>query len=122
EELEIKEVNAGVYAFAGGDLLDAVGQVRADNAQGELYLPDVLPILRARGRTVRAHLVADPAVALGVNDRADLAAVRAEAQRRINARHLAAGVTIVDPASTVIDADVEIGPDTVIAPFTSLHG
>lgn len=121
-ELEIREVNGGVYAFAGGELLDALAEVRSDNAQGELYLPDVLPILRGRGRVVRAHLVDDPALALGVNDRGDLAKVRAEAQRRILAAHMAAGVTIVDPGSTVIDEGVEIGADTVIAPFTSLHG
>jgi bifunctional UDP-N-acetylglucosamine pyrophosphorylase/glucosamine-1-phosphate N-acetyltransferase len=121
-ELEIREVNGGVYAFAGGELLDALAEVRSDNAQGELYLPDVLPILRGRGRVVRAHLVDDPALALGVNDRGDLAKVRAEAQRRILAVHMAAGVTIVDPGSTVIDEGVEIGADTVIAPFTSLHG
>jgi bifunctional UDP-N-acetylglucosamine pyrophosphorylase/glucosamine-1-phosphate N-acetyltransferase len=121
-ELEIREVNAGVYAFAGGELLDALAEVGSDNAQGELYLPDALPILRARGRVVRAHLVDDPALALGVNDRGDLAKVRDEAQRRIHARHLAAGVTIVDPGSTTIDVGVEIGADTVIAPFSSLHG
>jgi bifunctional UDP-N-acetylglucosamine pyrophosphorylase/glucosamine-1-phosphate N-acetyltransferase len=122
QELEIREVNGGVYAFAGGELLDALAEVRSDNAQGELYLPDVLPILRARGGKVGAHLVDDPALALGVNDRGDLAKVRAEAQRRILAAHMAAGVTIVDPGSTVIDEGVEIGADTVIAPFTSLHG
>jgi bifunctional UDP-N-acetylglucosamine pyrophosphorylase/glucosamine-1-phosphate N-acetyltransferase len=121
-ELEIREVNAGVYAFAGGQLLDALGEVRADNAQGELYLPDVLPILRARGEAVRAFVVDDPGLALGVNDRGDLAKVRAEAQRRIIAAHMAAGVTVVDPGSTVIDAGVEIGPDTTIMPFTALHG
>ena len=66
-ELEIREVNGGVYAFAGGDLLDALQQVRADNAQGELYLPDVLPILRAQDKVVAAHTVDDPALALGVN-------------------------------------------------------
>lgn len=121
-ELEIREVNGGVYAFAGGQLLDALAEVRSDNAQGELYLPDALPILRAKGRVVRAHLVDDPALALGVNDRGDLAKVRAEAQRRILAAHMTAGVTIVDPGSTVVDAGVEIGADTVILPFTSLHG
>jgi bifunctional UDP-N-acetylglucosamine pyrophosphorylase/glucosamine-1-phosphate N-acetyltransferase len=121
-ELEIREVNGGVYAFAGGDLLDALQQVRADNAQGELYLPDVLPILRAQDKVVAAHTVDDPALALGINDRGDLAAVRAIAQQRIHARHLAAGVTIVDPGSTVIDADVEIANDTTIAPFTSVLG
>ncbi|HEV7772155.1 MAG TPA: bifunctional UDP-N-acetylglucosamine diphosphorylase/glucosamine-1-phosphate N-acetyltransferase GlmU [Conexibacter sp.] len=121
-ELEIREVNGGVYAFAGGDLLDALQQVRSDNAQGELYLPDVLPILRAHDKVVAAHTVDDPALALGINDRGDLAAVRAIAQQRIHARHLAAGVTIVDPGSTVIDADVEIANDTTIQPFTSLLG
>lgn len=121
-ELEIREVNGGVYAFAGGDLLDALAQVRADNAQGELYLPDVLPLLRAQDKVVAAHTVDDPALALGINDRGDLAQVRAIAQQRIHARHLAAGVTIVDPGSTVIDADVEIQPDTVVAPFSSLLG
>jgi bifunctional UDP-N-acetylglucosamine pyrophosphorylase / glucosamine-1-phosphate N-acetyltransferase len=121
-ELEIREVNAGVYAFDGGDLLDALAQVTPDNAQGELYLPDVLPILRARDKIVAAHTVDDPALALGINDRADLAAVRAIAQQRIHARHMRQGVTIVDPGSTVIDAGVEIEPDTTIAPFTSLLG
>ncbi len=121
-ELEIREVNGGVYAFHGGDLLDALAEVRPDNAQGELYLPDVLPLLRARGRRVGAHVVDDPALALGVNDRRDLAVVAAIAQSRIHAEHLAAGVTIVDPGSTVIDHGVEIAADTVIAPFSSLLG
>ncbi|HMJ03133.1 MAG TPA: bifunctional UDP-N-acetylglucosamine diphosphorylase/glucosamine-1-phosphate N-acetyltransferase GlmU, partial [Conexibacter sp.] len=121
-ELEIREVNGGIYAFAGGDLLDALSRVRADNAQGELYLPDVLPILRAQDKVVAAHPVDDPALALGVNDRGGLAQVRAIAQQRIHDRHLAAGVTIVDPGSTTIDVHVEIAPDTTIAPFTSLHG
>ena len=121
-ELEIREVNGGVYAFAGGDLLDALQQVRADNAQGELYLPDVLPILRAQGKVVAAHVAEDPNLALGINDRGDLAHVRAIAQQRIHARLMAQGVTIVDPGSTVIDADVEIEPDTTIAPFSCIHG
>jgi bifunctional UDP-N-acetylglucosamine pyrophosphorylase/glucosamine-1-phosphate N-acetyltransferase len=121
-ELEIREVNGGVYAFAGGDLLDALGKVRADNAQGELYLPDVLPILRAQGKVVAAHVADDPTLALGINDRGDLAQVRALAQQRIHAEHMAGGVTIVDPGSTVIDADVEIEPDTTVHPFTSIHG
>jgi bifunctional UDP-N-acetylglucosamine pyrophosphorylase / glucosamine-1-phosphate N-acetyltransferase len=121
-ELEIREVNGGIYAFAGGDLLDALHEVKPDNAQGELYLPDVLPLLRAHDKVVAAHTVDDTTLALGVNDRAGLAQVREIAQRRIHARHLANGVTIVDPGSAVIDADVEIAPDTTIAPFTSLLG
>jgi bifunctional UDP-N-acetylglucosamine pyrophosphorylase/glucosamine-1-phosphate N-acetyltransferase len=122
QELEIREVNGGVYAFDGGKLLDALPRVGADNAQGELYLPDVLPILRAQDEIVAAHVAADPAAALGINDRADLAHVRRVAQRRIHDAHLRAGVTIVDPDATQIDVGVEIGPDTTIAPFSSLLG
>jgi bifunctional UDP-N-acetylglucosamine pyrophosphorylase/glucosamine-1-phosphate N-acetyltransferase len=121
-ELEIREVNGGVYAFAGGDLLDALAQVTPDNAQGELYLPDALPILRGQGKVVAAHVVDDPALALGINGRGDLAAVRAIAQQRIHARLMAQGVTIVDPGSTVIDAGVEIAADTTVNPFTSILG
>jgi bifunctional UDP-N-acetylglucosamine pyrophosphorylase / glucosamine-1-phosphate N-acetyltransferase len=122
QELEIREVNGGIYAFDGGKLLDALPQVGSDNAQGELYLPDVLPLLRARDEIVAAHVADDPDAALGINDRGDLARVRAVAQRRIHAAHMAAGVTIVDPGATQIDVGVEIGPDTTVAPFSSLLG
>ena len=121
-ELHIREVNTGVFAFEGGALLAALEEVGTGNAQGEYYLPDVLPVLRRHERTVDAFEVDDPALTLGVNDRIGLAAVMAVAQRRINEAHMAAGVTIVNPAATVIDVDVSIGPDTTIAPFTSLHG
>jgi bifunctional UDP-N-acetylglucosamine pyrophosphorylase / glucosamine-1-phosphate N-acetyltransferase len=120
-ELRIREISTGIYAFEGAALLAALEEVQSDNAQGELYLPDVVPILRARERSVTAHEIHD-ASELGVNDRAQLAAVRAIAQRRIHERHMLAGVTIVDPAATVIDVDVQIGRDAVIAPFSSLHG
>ena len=120
-ELHIREISTGIYAFEGAALLAALEEVQAHNAQGELYLPDVVPAIRARKRSVTAHEIAD-ASELGINDRAQLAAVRAIAQRRIHERHMLAGVTIVDPAATFIDVDVEIGRDAVIAPFTSLHG
>jgi bifunctional UDP-N-acetylglucosamine pyrophosphorylase/glucosamine-1-phosphate N-acetyltransferase len=120
-ELRIREIATGIYAFDGAALLAALEEVRSDNAQGELYLPDVLPIMRARERSVTAHEIED-ASALGINDRTQLARVRAIAQQRIHERHMLAGVTIVDPATTVIDVDVRIGQDAVIAPFTSLHG
>src|SRR4051812_2342932 len=96
-ELAIREVNTGVYAFAGGELLDALEHLRADNAQGELFLPDVLPLLRENGRAIAAHPVSDPTVALGVNDRRQLAQVAVLARARINDAHMLAGVTIVDP-------------------------
>ncbi len=93
-----------------------------DNAQGELYLPQVLDLLRADGRAVAAHAVDDPGLVLGVNDRVALSQVTALAQCAIHERHMRAGVTIVDPAATVIDVDVEIGKDTMIEPFTTIRG
>ena len=121
-ELHIREINTGIFAFDGAALVAALAEVRADNAQGEHYLPDVLPILRAHERTVLAHELPSSDELLGVNDRRALADVTAIAQRRINEAHMLAGTTIVNPAATVIDVDVQIGQDTVIAPFTSLHG
>jgi bifunctional UDP-N-acetylglucosamine pyrophosphorylase / glucosamine-1-phosphate N-acetyltransferase len=121
-ELEINEVNTGIFAFDGAALLAALEEVRSDNAQGELYLPDVLPIMRAHERSVLAFEMQDPDETRGINDRRDLAAVRAIAQRRIIDAHLVAGVTVVQPEATVIDVDVTIEADAVIAPFSSLHG
>jgi len=122
QELQIKEINTGIIAFDANELLAALEQVRGDNAQRELYLPDVIPILRASGRAVAAGRIEDAGSMLGINDRAQLAGVRALAQRRILEGHMLAGATIVDPAATVVDADVQIAPDAMIAPFSSLHG
>src|SRR3954471_19633358 len=116
-ELLIDEVNAGVYAFTAGPLATALERLTTDNAQGEQYLTDVVLDLEP----VRPHLVDDPSLTLGINDRVDLATVTKLAQRRIHRRHQLAGVTITDPDSTVIDVDVTIGQDTVIEPFTSLR-
>jgi bifunctional UDP-N-acetylglucosamine pyrophosphorylase/glucosamine-1-phosphate N-acetyltransferase len=121
-ELHIREVNTGMFAFEGAALTAALQEVRADNSQGELYLPDVLPILREHERTVMAHELPDPLELLQINDRCQLAEVTAIAQRQIHERHMLAGVSVVNPAATVIDAQVRIDQDTVIAPFTSLHG
>lgn len=120
EQLAIKEVNTGIYVFAGALLQDALERVPTDNAQGEAYLPDVLPILAADGHKVAAHVVDDPTVTLGVNDRVDLAAVRAIAQQRINEAHMRNGVGIIDPRSTAIDVGVTIGQDTRIEPGCTL--
>jgi bifunctional UDP-N-acetylglucosamine pyrophosphorylase/glucosamine-1-phosphate N-acetyltransferase len=121
EELEIHEVNSSIFAFSGGPLLDALLMLSPDNAQGELYLPDVLPALRGAGLAVAAHQIADPSITLGVNDRVQLAEVRAIAQARIHAAHGRAGVTIVDPASTVIDVGVTIGEDSTVQPSSFLR-
>jgi bifunctional UDP-N-acetylglucosamine pyrophosphorylase / glucosamine-1-phosphate N-acetyltransferase len=121
-ELAIREVNAGVYAFDGARLLDALERLEPSNAQGEYYLPDVLKLLRGDDHGVAAVLFDDPESLLGVNDRVDLAAARAAAQRRIHEAHMRDGVTIEDPAATAIDAGVQLGPDTVVEPFTCLRG
>ncbi len=121
-ELHIREVNTGLFAFEGAALTVALQEVQADNAQGEHYLPDVLPVLRRHERTVGAFELDDPDELLGINDRCQLADVTAIAQRQIHERLMLNGVTIVNPAATVIDHGVTIGRDTVIAPFTSLRG
>jgi bifunctional UDP-N-acetylglucosamine pyrophosphorylase/glucosamine-1-phosphate N-acetyltransferase len=122
EQLEIREVNSSIFAFDGGPLLRALAHLQSDNAQGELYLPDVLPALCDAGHTVAAHPLDDPDLARGVNDRVQLAEARAIAQHRIHAAHGCAGVTIVDPASTLIDVGVTIGEDTTIEPSSFLRG
>jgi bifunctional UDP-N-acetylglucosamine pyrophosphorylase/glucosamine-1-phosphate N-acetyltransferase len=121
-ELAIREVNTGVYAFGGAELLEALEGLRADNEQGELFLPDVLPLLREQGKPVAAHPITDPTATLGINDRRQLAEVTALARLRINERHMLAGVTIIDPATTYIEADVTIGRDTVVEPQSFLRG
>ncbi len=122
EELAIKEVSSAIFAFDGPALADALGRITNDNAQGEYYLGDVLPAMRAAGLRVTAHLGSDPHVNLGINSRADLAAAETEARRLINERHMLAGVTIVDPEATWIDAEVEIEADVRIEPGCSLRG
>jgi bifunctional UDP-N-acetylglucosamine pyrophosphorylase/glucosamine-1-phosphate N-acetyltransferase len=122
EQLAIREINAGGYAFDAAPFADALGGLSNDNAQGEYYLPDVFPALRESGLLVAAHRTADMAVTMGVNNRIELAEAEAEARRRILARHMTAGVTFVDPASTWVDAGVEIAADARIEPGTSLRG
>ena len=121
-EMHIREINTGMFAFDGGALIEAIAEIRADNAQGEYYLPDVLPILRERERTVGAYELSDTDELLGINDRRQLAQVTAIAQRTIVERHMLAGVTFINPEATVIDVGVTIGQDTVIEPGSSLRG
>jgi bifunctional UDP-N-acetylglucosamine pyrophosphorylase / glucosamine-1-phosphate N-acetyltransferase len=119
---EIREVNAGVYAFDITALRSALSRLSSNNAQQELYLTDVVAILRRDGATVHAQHVDDSALVAGVNNRVQLAQLGAELNRRIVAAHQMSGVTIVDPATTWIDVDVTIGGDTVIHPGTQLLG
>lgn len=122
QELEIREVNTGVYVFAQRALREVLPRLSTDNAQGELYLPQVIELIRAAGGAVGVHEVSDRRLVLGVNDRAALAQVRTLAQAAIHARHMAAGVSILAPSATVIDVDVLIGPDTTVEPFTTIKG
>jgi bifunctional UDP-N-acetylglucosamine pyrophosphorylase/glucosamine-1-phosphate N-acetyltransferase len=122
EQLAIREINAGTYVFQAGPLAEALAGLSNDNAQSEYYLPDVLPALREAGHEVGAHLADDLAVTMGINNRADLAAVEAEARRRILRRHMLAGVTVVDPGSTWVEVEVEIAADARIEPGSSLRG
>src|SRR6201998_1334208 len=119
---EIREVNAGVYAFDIAALRSALSQLSSNNAQQELYLTDVIAILRRDGQTVHARHVDDSALVAGVNNRVQLAELGAELNRRIVAAHQMSGVTVIDPATTWIDVDVTIGRDTVIHPGTQLLG
>lgn len=122
EELTIREVNAGTYAFQAKALAEALDGITNDNSQGEYYLGDVLPLMRDAGGVIAAYTSPDPGVNLGVNDRVDLARASEEARRRLLDEHMRNGVTILDPRSTWIDAGVEIAPDVTIAPGTSLRG
>ncbi len=119
---QIKEINTGFYAFDAAPLTQALAQLTTDNAQGEEYLVDVIALFANQGLPVVAMPVEDTAEALGVNDRAQLAQAAALLRDRIVLAHQRAGVTIVDPASTWIDADVSIEPDAVILPGCLLEG
>jgi bifunctional UDP-N-acetylglucosamine pyrophosphorylase/glucosamine-1-phosphate N-acetyltransferase len=121
-EREIREVNTGIFVFVAHALSSTLPRLSSDNAQGELYLPQALDLLRADGARIAAHLVGDERLVLQINDRVALAQVRKLAQAAIHERHMRAGVTIVDPGVTVIDVDVEIGQDTVIEPFSTIRG
>lgn len=122
QQRAIREINAGIYAFDIAELRSALSRLSSNNAQNELYLTDVVSIVRADGRVVLAKHVDDAALVAGVNDRVQLSDLAAELNRRVVAAHQRAGVTIVDPISTWIDVDVSIGRDTVVAPGSQLLG
>ncbi|TDC08031.1 bifunctional UDP-N-acetylglucosamine diphosphorylase/glucosamine-1-phosphate N-acetyltransferase GlmU [Streptomyces sp. 8K308] len=122
EQLAINEINSGVLAFDGRLLAAALGQVRADNSQGEEYLPDVLTILRDAGHRVGAALAADHRELVGINDRVQLAAARRLLNDRLLERAMLAGVTVVDPATTWLDVAVTYEPDALVHPGTQLLG
>jgi bifunctional UDP-N-acetylglucosamine pyrophosphorylase / glucosamine-1-phosphate N-acetyltransferase len=122
DQLEILEVNAGIYVFDAAELRSALAKVGTQNAQGEKYLTDVAKILVDEGKTVQALAVEDNWLVAGINDRQQLGEVAAELNARICEYWQFEGVTILDPATTWIDITVQIGADTTILPGTYLHG
>ena len=121
-QLEICEVNPSYYCFDAASLFATLPKITPNNTKGELYITDVLEILRSEGHRVRAatHVPAEDAV--GINSRADLAEVAQVMQRRIHDYWMSEGVTIEDPATTHIDVDARIGMETVIRPFSFIEG
>ena len=122
EERQLRELNASTYVFDAARLWSALDGLDAHNAQGELYLTDAIARIVDAGGRAAAHRSLDPLVPLGINNRVELAVAAAALRDRINEGHMLAGVTIVDPATTWIDAGVELAPDVVIHPFTVLRG
>src|SRR5438270_2903792 len=122
EELALREVNSGIYVFRAAKLWPALERLDPHNAQGELYVTDTLGVLVAEGEPCAVQLADDPLEAEGVNTRAELALAAASLRDRINEAHMLAGVTIVDPASTWIEAGVEIEADVVVHPYTVIRG
>jgi bifunctional UDP-N-acetylglucosamine pyrophosphorylase/glucosamine-1-phosphate N-acetyltransferase len=122
EILAIREINTNQFAFDGPALVEAIDHLSNDNPAGEYYLGDTLPLIREAGGRVIAHRTDDVTVNIGVNNRADLALASSIARDRILERHMLAGVTIIDPDTTWIDAEVEIAPDVTLEPGTILRG
>lgn len=122
EQREIREINSSIYVFDAAVLRAGLARIDRNNAQGEVYLTDVLALARADGGHVRAVRTDDPVIVEGVNDRVQLAALRAELNRRLLEDWMREGVTVVDPATTWVDVDVELERDVTLLPGTQLHG
>ena len=122
EQAAITEINSGVYAFDRAVLADALDRLSTDNAQGELYLTDVLSIARGDGRRVGALICADPWLVEGVNDRVQLAGLTGELNRRLVRHWMRQGVTVLDPSSVQLDCDVTLDRDVVLEPGVQLRG
>ena len=120
DELANDEMNAGIYAFDESALREAVMQLRNDNAQSEYYLTDTVAYFVAAGKRVRPVLATDHLHVLGINDRTELAQARKEMNARLCAQHMRDGVTIVDPETTYLEPELEIGADTVLYPNTTI--
>lgn len=122
EEASVTEINTGTYCFDNKKLFEALRNTTNNNAQGEYYLTDVVSIFKQAGEIIQGYCTTDLAEAIGVNDRVALAEAEGLMRARINRQHLVNGVTIIDPASTYIEAGVEIGADTIVYPGAIIKG
>jgi len=122
DELAIRELNSSIYVFEASPLWDSLEKLDARNAQGELYLTDTIAHIVAAGGRAAAWLCPEPIAALGINTRVELAVAAAVLRDRINEAHMLAGVTIVDPATSWIEAGVTLEAEAVVHPFTMLRG
>jgi len=118
----VREINSGIFAFEAAVLRDALGRLDVDNAQGEMYLTDVVGLAHGDGKRVGALATGDLWQSEGVNTRAQLARLGAELNRRTLDRWMTAGVEFIDPASTWVDVTVELDADVSIKPGVQLHG
>lgn len=121
QTLALREVNSSIYCFDRGLLERNLERLSNDNAQGEYYLTDVIGLMKRDGCRVAAVRADDPAEILGINNRRELAEAAAIVRGRILDRLMINGVSVIDPATTYVDWDVEIGPDTVIYPCTIIE-
>jgi bifunctional UDP-N-acetylglucosamine pyrophosphorylase/glucosamine-1-phosphate N-acetyltransferase len=119
---QIKEINAGIYAFDLPPLFDALRTIASQNAQGEFYLTDLIGIYRRRKLPVETLLVENAREILGINSRSELAEVSRLVRQNKNEELMAAGVTMIDPATTYVDPEVEIAADTVLHPGVVIEG
>ena len=119
---QLKEINGGIYALDLAPLFDAIRKIPPAGASNEIYLPDLVRIYRQRGRPVETVEVANPDEVRGINSQTELAEVKRIVRQTRNEELMAAGVTIEDPATTYVDMDVTVGPDTVIHPGVFLQG
>lgn len=122
DELEIGEINAGIYAFDAAWLRRRVGDVKPSPVSGEFYLPELVVLAREDGRPVISLDVDDDGSLLGINDRSQLAAAELDLQLGINEAHMLAGVTMIDPARTCIEPTVELAQDVILEPDVILKG
>lgn len=122
EQRQIREINSGILAFEAGFLGEVIGRIGNDNAKGEYYLTDAVQLAREAGQTVTAHPIDDVGQTEGANDRVQMAELGRQLNRRIVEQWMRDGVTVMDPATTWIDTDVELARDVTILPGTQLLG